>query len=63
MKRHVLFASALMLAACSPAPVTYGAGIDAAGMDTAVKPGDDFFAYANGAWDKAAEIPTDRSTW
>ena len=63
MKRHVLFASSLMLAACSPAPVTFGSGIDAAGMDTAVKPGDDFFAYANGAWDKSAEIPTDRSTW
>lgn len=63
MKRHFLFASALLFAACSPAPVTYEAGIDAAGMDTAVKPGDDFFAYANGAWDKTTEIPADRSSW
>ena len=68
MKRHLLFASALgacalVIAGCSPAAPTYEAGIDTVGMDTAVKPGDDFFAYANGAWDKATEIPADRSTW
>ena len=38
-------------------------GIDLAGMDTAVKPGDDFFAYANGTWIKTNDIPADRSTW
>jgi predicted metalloendopeptidase len=32
-------------------------------MDTNVKPGDDFFAYANGTWLKNTEIPADRSTW
>jgi len=37
-------------------------GIDAAAMDKAVKPGDDFYAYANGAWEKTAEIPADRSS-
>ena len=63
MKRHILFASALVLSACSAPPVTYEAGIDVAGMDMTVKPGDDFFAYANGAWDKSAEIPADRSSW
>ena len=63
MKRHILFASALVLSACSAPPVTYEAGIDAAGMDMTVKPGDDFFAYANGAWDKSAGIPADRSSW
>lgn len=63
MKRHLLFASALMIAACSPAAPAFEVSIDAAGMDKAVKPGDDFFAYANGAWDKATEIPADRSTW
>jgi predicted metalloendopeptidase len=30
-------------------------------MDKAVAPGDDFFAYANGGWVKATEIPADRS--
>ena len=49
-------------AAQTPASPQYGAfGFDAAGMDRAVKPGDDFFAYANGAWLKATTIPADRS--
>ena len=42
-----------------PAPVI---GIDIAGMDTAVKPGDDFEAYANGGWRETAEIPADRAS-
>jgi putative endopeptidase len=33
------------------------------GMDTAVVPGDDFFAYANGTWLKNTPIPADRSTY
>ncbi|WP_374576215.1 M13 family metallopeptidase [Phenylobacterium sp.] len=42
----------------------YGAfGFDAAGMDASVKPGDDFFEYADGGWVKATEIPADRSTF
>ena len=28
----------------------------------AVKPGDDFYAYANGSWMKTTEIPADRSS-
>ena len=36
-------------------------GIDPAMMDKAVRPGDDFYAYANGGWQKATEIPADRS--
>jgi predicted metalloendopeptidase len=38
-------------------------GIDTAAMDTSVKPGDDFYAYANGSWMKTAEIPQDLSSW
>src|ERR1700679_86288 len=39
---------------------TFGAwGIDLAGMDKSVKPGDDFFDYANGTWYKNAAIPAD----
>ena len=37
-------------------------GIIPASMDKAVKPGDDFFAYANGSWVKSTEIPADRSS-
>src|SRR5271167_447662 len=35
-------------------------GIVAANMDPAVKPGNDFYLYANGAWMKRTEIPPDR---
>ncbi len=38
-------------------------GIDLAGIDRAVLPGDDFFRYANGAWLKSTEIPADRSSY
>ena len=37
-------------------------GLDLAAMDKGVKPGDDFFAYANGNWVKNTEIPADRSS-
>jgi putative endopeptidase len=40
-----------------------GAGIDFAGMDRNVKPGDDFNAYANGSWIAKADIPADRSSY
>lgn len=35
-------------------------GFDTAGMDTAVQPGDDFYAYANGTWAKNTPIPADK---
>jgi putative endopeptidase len=47
-------------AATAPAAPTIG--IDLAGMDKSVQPGDDFEAYANGTWRKNAEIPADRSS-
>ena len=37
-------------------------GINLAAMDKSVKPGDDFYAYANGTWMKTSEIPADRSS-
>ena len=36
-------------------------GIAVANMDRSVKPGDDFYGYANGDWIKRAEIPPDRA--
>lgn len=38
-------------------------GLDLASMDKGVNPGDDFFAYANGAWLKGHKIPEDRSSY
>ena len=32
-------------------------------MDTAIKPGDDFFAYANGGWMKNNPIPADETSY
>src|SRR5438046_10182533 len=37
--------------------------IDPKNMDTSVKPGDDFFRYANGTWRKRTEIPPEYSRW
>src|ERR1700704_1056663 len=33
------------------------------GVDADIKPGDDFYAYANGAWLKETEIPHDKGRW
>ena len=41
---------------------TNKSGIDLAAMDKKVKPGDDFFRYANGSWYDKSEIPADRSS-
>jgi putative endopeptidase len=41
-------------------PQTHGIAVDH--MDTAVKPGDDFYLYTNGAWIKRTEIPPDRAS-
>src|ERR1051326_1018806 len=36
---------------------------DVTNMDTSVKPGDDFFMYANGGWIKRTQIPPEYSRW
>ena len=33
------------------------------GVDTAIAPGDDFFAFANGAWLRGTTIPDGRERW
>jgi putative endopeptidase len=63
--RHLMIAG--LLASAIPAVVVaakplYGSwGYDASAMNSAVKPGDDFFAYVNGSWDKRTEIAPDRT--
>ena len=54
---------ALGSAGRAAAPATGSHGLDVAGMDRSVVPGDDFFRYVNGGWLKTTEIPPDRSSW
>jgi endothelin-converting enzyme/putative endopeptidase len=55
-----LVAIAAPLAAAKP---VYGDwGYNAAAMDSSVKPGDDFWAYVNGNWDKNTQIAPDRAS-
>jgi putative endopeptidase len=72
--KNLLFAGAVCLSASSyategghhkaklptPPPRKF---IDPANMDLSVKPGNDFFEYANGTWIKKNEIPADKTSW
>ena len=70
MRRSLLLATAL-LAAPLIAQTISGAGgqprylpwgLELADMDPTVKPGDDFFAYAEGMWLRNHPIPADKSS-
>lgn len=43
-------------------PPNASIGIDLAALDTAIKPGDDFYGYANGQWMATTDIPADRAS-
>jgi predicted metalloendopeptidase len=57
-----LSAASALAAAPNPTP-SASPGLDLSGIDRTVRPGADFFAYANGAWLKATEIPADRAAY
>ncbi|SEW14948.1 M13 family metallopeptidase [Luteibacter sp. 329MFSha] len=61
---HRLLAASIACGLASTAALAADApsGIDLKGIDRAVKPGDDFNGYANGAWEKTAQIPADRAS-
>ena len=68
--RSLVIFGAFVVVACGAKPdraTTVGAptshGVDVDGMDVHVKPGDDFYRYANGTWLARTEIPADRATW
>ena len=59
-----------LAAACGPSQselrggaAAGGAGVDTASIDRAVVPGNDFYAYANGAWLASHDIPPDRAAY
>ena len=54
-------ASATAAASAKPAIGEFGLDLTAGNPD--VKPGDDFFAYANGKWYDSFEIPADRASF
>src|SRR6516165_8611473 len=59
-------AAATLAALCAfaaSAADTGNKGLDFAGIDRSVAPGDDFFRYANGSWFAKTEIPADRFAW
>jgi len=45
----------------APARKAAGHGIAVGNIDSAIKPGDDFYGFANGAWVARTEIPADRA--
>ncbi|CAN5170568.1 M13 family metallopeptidase [soil metagenome] len=68
MIRSVLLATVALSLSVSAAPSAPSAkpvvgnwGVDMTARDTAVKPGDDFFDYVNGAWAKRTVIAPDRT--
>ena len=67
MKKKLLLLAAVSALAITPAIARDGMptfspwGVDLSAMDSAVKPGDDFFDYVNGAWAKRTEIAPDRT--
>jgi len=69
MHGRLIAAVALLLVAAlaaeaAAAPAQIGAwGLDLTSHDTTVKPGDDFYQYADGKWLDSHQIPPDRTTW
>jgi putative endopeptidase len=66
MRSTVLMTFCLCLpgaAAAEPAAQVLSSGLDLASYDRSVRPQDDLFLYANGAWLAANPIPADRSRW
>jgi putative endopeptidase len=67
---RVFLASTFLLTVLASTSIAHAqtAGVDSSStiesdVDASIKPGDDFFAYANGAWLKATDIPTGKARW
>ena len=76
LSRYLALISLAVAVACAPGPrptvpsapsvVAWPAwgtfGVDTAGMDRDIRPGDDFWSYVNGRWARRVTIPADRGT-
>jgi putative endopeptidase len=78
-KSRIAFAAAILLAGAAPilaqpaanSPATQPAakarfgswGVDLGARDSAIRPGQDFWRYANNRWFQANPIPADRTSW
>jgi len=68
---NLLIAGAVLVTAAAFTPDGHKKGetgppekfIDPANMDLSIKPGDDFFDYANGTWIKSNAIPAKETRW
>jgi putative endopeptidase len=63
--RHLgSFAACCALAMAAPyaQAAGQGAGVQTADMDKSIRPGDDFYLYANGTWLARTDIPADRAS-
>ena len=65
MKRILLLGAAIAAMGASAlgagTPAVKPWGVELSYIDKSVKPGDDFFLYANGNWVKTSKIPADRT--
>lgn len=75
LSRFVGAGAAVLAVACGPASlpapsdpsapeVTFGDfGLDLSATDDSIRPGADFYRFANGGWIDGSEIPADRTRW
>ena len=65
INKSILFlAIGISVYACAPNQANkYNKDILSENLDTTIKPGDDFFKYANGGWIKRTPIPASESGW
>ena len=63
MRFSLLLSAALVVTASSIVQADTSHSVDLSSIDKSVKPGDDFYAYANGNWLKRTAIPADQARW
>lgn len=60
---YLILTSLILMLGCKSQKEEVKPALDISNMDPSVRPGDDFFAYANGNWVKNTVIPEDKSRY